>query len=171
MNSFIIANPKKCIGCRTCEVACVMAHSKDNLLISTNQKMIFNPKLSVIKTATVSAPIQCRHCEDAPCANSCPTDAIINKNGIVYIDENLCIGCKTCAIVCPFGAIDITETNQADIEKTVVANKCDLCVGRENGPACIEVCPTKALELIQKEDIQKSTEDKRSKAALELMFF
>lgn len=171
MNSFIIANPKKCIGCRTCEVACVMAHSKDNLLISTNKKMIFNPKLSVIKTANVTAPIQCRHCEDAPCANSCPTNAITNKAGVVFIDENLCIGCKTCAIACPFGAIDLTETNQKNIQKIVVANKCDLCEGRANGPACIEVCPTKALELLQKEDIQKSTEDKRSKAALELMFF
>lgn len=166
MNNFVIANPQKCIGCRTCEVACVMAHADKNLLLEPEQNIIFNAKLSVIKTARISAPIQCHHCEDAPCANACPTSAIVNKEGAVYIIEANCIGCKTCAIVCPFGAIDLTESNR--LESSVVANKCDLCLGREKGPACMEVCPTKALSLVKGQDIQQSLENKRCQAALEL---
>ena len=75
MNSFLIANPDKCIGCRTCEIACVVAHSETNIFHEEG-KIDFNPKLSVIKTKEVSAPIQCRHCEDAPCVKVCTYNAI-----------------------------------------------------------------------------------------------
>ena len=85
MNNFVIANPKRCIGCRTCEAACVVAHSEENILVQSKDKVNFNPCLKVIKTADVSAPIQCRHCENAPCANACPNGSIINKDGVVNI--------------------------------------------------------------------------------------
>ncbi len=170
-NSFIIADSNKCIGCRTCEAACAVVHSGKDFFYKDVEDINFNPRLNVIKTARVSAPIQCRQCDDSPCATVCPVKAIDNENGYVSIDKNLCIGCKSCMVVCPYGAVELvneydnneqifqknlktvnTDKTIAGLKKRVVANKCDLCAGRKEGPACLEVCPTKALKLITGED-------------------
>lgn len=50
-------------------------------------------------------PVQCRHCEDAPCLKVCPVQAISQVDGAVQLNEGLCIGCNLCAVACPFGAI------------------------------------------------------------------
>lgn len=180
MNSFVMADPNKCIGCRTCEIACVMAHSNNNVFLSNEGdfQIAFNPGLSVVRTPEITAPIQCRNCEDAPCAKVCPNESITNKDGAILINRKTCIGCKTCVIACPFGAIDIVEeydngnkirqSRSAVVEDGIidhkvklVANKCDLCSGREKGPACLESCPTDALKLVNAEDIKISTQEKR----------
>ena len=185
MNTFVVADPNKCIGCRTCEIACVVAHSDKNIFTSESSEIEFYPRLSVIKTAQVSAPIQCRQCEDAPCANVCPNRSITNKNGVVYIDRSTCIGCKTCLMACPLGAIELVpEFNEGEkvvqqglkvvdegklcFKDRMVGNKCDLCIGREKGPACVEICPTKALNIVQSDDLDVSVREKRKKRASEL---
>jgi electron transport protein HydN len=186
MNSFVVADPNKCIGCRTCEIACVVAHSEKNIFTLESSEIEFYPRLSVIKTAQVSAPIQCRHCEDAPCANVCPEGSIINKDGVIYIDKSTCIGCKTCLVACPLGAIElVSEYNEGEkvqqqglkvvesgklcFKDKMVANKCDLCIGREQGPACAEVCPTSAFQIIKSADIDESVKEKRKKSAQGLL--
>ncbi len=50
-------------------------------------------------------PVQCRECEDAPCAVVCPVKAIVSKDGAIQLNEALCIGCKMCGLACPFGVI------------------------------------------------------------------
>ena len=177
MNTFVVANPNKCIGCRTCEVACVVAHSEKNIFTQEGD-IEFNPRLSVVKTAKVSAPIQCRHCEDAPCASVCPKGAITNEDGVIYIDKNNCVGCKACLMACPVGAIDIVpEYKNGEVitqeklcfKEKMVANKCDLCKGIEGGPACVKVCPTDAFEIIKSEDIEQSIKDKRKQVVMGLV--
>jgi electron transport protein HydN len=185
MNTFVIANPNKCIGCRTCEIACVVAHADKNIFTEESSKIQFYPRLSVTKTAQVSAPVQCRHCEDAPCANVCPNKCITNNNGVVLIDRKNCIGCKTCLMACPLGAIELVpEFNEGEMvaqqglkvidegklcfKDKMVGNKCDLCDGRENGPACVEVCPTDAFMIVQSDELKVSIKDKRKKRASEL---
>lgn len=75
MNQFLIANAQRCIGCRTCEVACAVAHqqSQDVAALSTNH---FAPRIRVVKSGDISTAMACRQCEDAPCASVCPQGAI-----------------------------------------------------------------------------------------------
>lgn len=176
-NCFIIADPIKCLGCRTCEVACVVAHSKQDIFTSKPSEIEFFPRLNVIKTAEVSAPIQCRQCEDAPCAKVCPVKAITIASDHVHIDEKKCVGCKTCVVACPVGAMDmVTEfkngkkvtqarikVNAEDNKERIIAHKCDICSGRPGGPACVEVCLTKALRMVSAEEMDNMIKAKRRK--------
>jgi len=75
MNDFVIADTGKCIGCRTCEIACVLAHqSSPDLAALTPEN--FTARLSLVQTARVTAPIQCHQCEDAPCVKACVRGAL-----------------------------------------------------------------------------------------------
>lgn len=171
MNRFVIADPAKCIGCRTCEIACVRAHSAFGDPITPQN---FHPRLNVIKGLTYSAPIQCRHCENAPCARVCPTGAMHQgDDGTVQLDEARCIGCRMCTLACPFGAVSMVEKpvdnpveGPLSVRHTVcVASKCDLCTHRPDGPQCVRVCPTKALSLIDMNVLKNRTMMKQTEAA------
>lgn len=176
MNRFIIADAKKCIGCRTCEIACVLAHS-ENQDISTLNAATFAPRLHVIKSVNVSTAVLCRQCEDAPCANVCPNGAISRTNDMVLVKQEHCIGCKTCVVACPYGAMEVITRPviQPDgawmnipIEKAE-AHKCDLCNGLDSGPACIEICPTNALYCVDRNMLQEMNAAKRRRAALDTL--
>ncbi|WP_378954939.1 4Fe-4S dicluster domain-containing protein [Pelosinus sp. sgz500959] len=169
MNDFVIADPGKCIGCRTCEVACVMAHEKDQSLENLTVEK-FYPRLRVVKTAKVTMPIQCHQCEDAPCANACASKAIVQQGQSVQVIQGMCIGCKACLLACPYGAMDLVLTAAlAEGDSKVEALKCDLCHQQDQGPACIRVCPTKALHKIGGSNIAEQVQNKRKRAALGAM--
>lgn len=97
MNRFVIAEPAQCIGCNTCMAACSMVHRAAGL-----QSL---PRLTVVRDGGRTAPMLCRQCEDAPCARVCPVNAITHGEDAIVLNETVCIGCKLCAIACPFGAI------------------------------------------------------------------
>lgn len=102
MNRFVIAEPTLCIGCNTCMAACTLVHKAAGLQS--------HPRLTVMRNATHTAPVLCRQCEDAPCAQVCPVRAIQQDGDAVVLNETLCIGCKLCAMACPFGAITPSGT-------------------------------------------------------------
>ena len=137
MNRFILTDPEKCIGCRTCEVACMMSHQ------SSATPEAFTSRIRVVKGGTFTTAVGCHQCEDAPCANVCPTGAIHRAAGAWLVEQARCIGCKSCMVACPFGAMQVRV-----VEDRVQALKCDLCAHRESGPACVEACPTHALRCI-----------------------
>ena len=97
MNRFIIADASKCIGCRTCEVACVVSHQENQDCASLTPET-FLPRIHVIKGVNISTATVCRQCEDAPCANVCPNGAISRDKGFVHVMQERCIGCKTCVV-------------------------------------------------------------------------
>ena len=115
MNRFIVAEPQSCIGCRTCEVACAMAHPLDQgaeALTAQN----FRPRLTVMKSAKVSTPVLCRQCDDAPCLNACPNGAIVYSQDSVQVLQDRCVGCKTCMLACPFGVMQVVSVPLAKTE-------------------------------------------------------
>ena len=98
-------------------------------------------------------PLQCRHCEDAPCVAICPTKALHRAapDSPVTIDHERCIGCTCCVLVCPFGVISYDSANRSII-------KCDQCserVERGERPACVSACPTGALSFRSLDDVVK----------------
>ena len=86
-------------------------------------------------------PIQCMHCENPPCVESCPSHAIFKReDGIVMVDPQLCLGCQACFEACPYRRIFWNH-------KTETPSKCILCaplVDKGILPICVQVCPTRA---------------------------
>lgn len=172
MHYFVKGNPDLCIGCRTCMIGCVVAHEGLHIFEVDPDSYTFNPKLHMVKTAKISVPVQCKHCENPACMAVCPVSAITQTEKGVFIDTAKCMGCKSCMTACPFGAIDMVPFAgkfQADGQEKIVANKCDLCNGLPGGPACVRVCPTAALTLVKEETLEESVENKRLEAAKSLI--
>jgi carbon-monoxide dehydrogenase iron sulfur subunit len=152
MGKAIMINIERCLACKGCEIACAVAHSQSRVL---EEAIAERPKpqrrVTVEAAGELAVPLQCRHCEDAPCISVCPTAAIHRNeaDGPVLIEQDRCIGCKFCLMACPFGVIDVSHDG-----KVVV--KCDLCIERTKAgqePACAEACPTKALKLVDEKDL------------------
>jgi formate dehydrogenase iron-sulfur subunit len=99
-----------------------------------------------------SIPMQCYHCENAPCVSVCPTDSLVKQeDGFVQVRDNLCIGCQYCLSACPFGAPQFPESDEGTAQLFGTGgtmDKCTMCEERQNvgkGPACAEECSTDAL--------------------------
>ena len=165
MDKAIVVNIEKCLACKSCELACALVHSKSKVL---EEAVAESPRpqrmVTVEAVGEFGVPIQCRHCEAPPCIEICPTGAIQRQNeeSPVTVDQDLCIGCKLCILICPFGVLQIGLEGRAVI-------KCDMCWQRlEDGqePACVEACPTKAMKLVSLKEV---TKPKRAAAAKQLV--
>jgi formate dehydrogenase iron-sulfur subunit len=147
----IFMDLNRCIYCRSCEVACEREHNGRSFM----SVVLFNNKRPV--------PMNCRHCEKSPCVAVCPTKAL-NKleNGPVIIETMKCIGCRLCAIVCPFGILEFDTLSK-------VMRKCDLCAHRLSqgkAPACVTTCPARALTYDEFGAIMQKTREKAAKAII-----
>ncbi|MEM2897089.1 MAG: 4Fe-4S dicluster domain-containing protein [Candidatus Bathyarchaeia archaeon] len=131
----LIADPKVCSGCRICELICSFHHEG-----------VFNPSKSRVRVVRIEPPaydfpVACKQCGKPPCKSACPVNAIKkNYNGILYVDDEACIGCDACAQACPFGAIGL------DPERGI-AMMCDSC------GECVKRCPPRTLRLLSPEAI------------------
>ena len=126
-----------CWGCKTCEVACKQENrAADGLkLISVQEN---GPRVNDDNLEFSFAVNLCRHCDDPPCVEACPEDAIGKRqDGIVIMDYDLCSGCQACIEECPYDAIVFDDDKG-------IAQKCNLCHHRvDEGliPACADnVC-------------------------------
>ncbi len=140
----VYAREEYCAGCRLCEVYCVTAHSryKDDVVkaYKLDEKRPL-PGIVFEERKPLSFALQCRHCDASPCTKACITGAMRkdSETGVVTNDRSRCVGCWSCIMVCPFGAIGRDERNG----KT--ASKCDLCISTGDIPACVKGCPNGAL--------------------------
>ncbi|MCU6663289.1 formate-dependent uric acid utilization protein AegA [Enterobacteriaceae bacterium H19S6] len=152
-----MANSQQCIGCRACEVACVMAHHDEQHPLNPRH---FTPRITVVKEGNRHSAVACHHCENAPCAQSCPNGAIARTRDSVQVDSQKCIGCKACVVACPFGTMEIVTTLEA-----ATAQKCDLCLDRPQGPACVENCPADALSRVTPDSLNQLARTRRLRTA------
>jgi formate dehydrogenase iron-sulfur subunit len=165
-----------CIGCKACEVACkewnqlqgnepaFLADSYDNTgdLDAQNWRHVKfiehvpdQPMTQGNGTAWLLMSDVCKHCKHASCMDVCPTGAIIRTEfDTVFIQQDVCNGCRNCVAACPYGVIGM---NQA----TGTAHKCTLCYDRLQGgmePACAKACPTQSIQFGPLADLQKAAD-------------
>lgn len=112
--------------------------------------------------------ISCNHCSNPACLPACPVNAISKDEeyGIVQVDRTLCISCGSCEAECPWGAPQYYDKNYADYAEDDPARprmtKCNLCIGRiKEGlkPACVAVCPARALDAGEIDELKAKHKD------------
>ncbi len=155
MQKMIIADPMKCTGCRTCEMVC-----------SVKKMGMVNParaRIHVVRfeEQVLEVPMFCQQCESAPCLTSCPVKAIERDEtlGVMKTNYDRCIGCRTCMMVCPFGA-----TGYDPVARKVF--KCDQCDG---DPTCVKFCETKALQYVDASMANLKVSRESARKAFELL--
>jgi len=142
----LVIDLERCIGCHTCTIACKLENGLEKgswVRVETiggphrDTPSGEHPRLSMH-----FVPFLCMHCEQPPCREACPLEAIYKRDdGIVLIDEEKCDGCQACLPACPYDAL------LYDVGKNVV-RKCTLCAHRlEEGlePFCVICCETEAM--------------------------
>lgn len=134
---------ERCVQCHGCEVACKSWRDGE---LGVRWRRVTNAwvgRYPHVKNASLS--VSCMHCVDPECVKACPVQAIGKRidDGIVVVDRDKCIGCRTCLESCPYGAPQFGVDGKMQ--------KCDMCLGRMDScgslPPCAETCPTKALTL------------------------
>lgn len=134
------ASESVCAGCNACEIVCALVHEGET---GPSLKRIFVETSTILMEHKIHT---CQQCDDKPCYHKCPKkDAAMcfdEEKGIVYINEEFCLGCRQCIKACPF------EPKRINYDKgSKKSKKCDLCRTRENGPACIEYCQVLCLKM------------------------
>lgn len=168
-----------CVGCRTCQWGCKLENNVPDTIsppwieifeLKNTQSVTGEPHEADIRNGATTAytqsplegrwymPVQCNHCENPPCVKVCPVGATYkDKDGIVMINYNTCIGCRFCAVACPYGArrynwfkpeVPADKVNPlVPVRPIGVTEKCTFCVHRTRRgllPRCVEVCPPRA---------------------------
>lgn len=134
----VYVNEEWCLGCHLCEYQCAFANSGETDMVKALKGVKINPRIQVEEGDGVNFAVQCRHCEEPLCVKGCISGALSVKDGVIHLDQNKCVGCYTCVLLCPYGAIMPSDD--------VVVQKCELCLNNSCGaPACVQGCPNAAI--------------------------
>ncbi len=146
----LFCDPRRCVGCHACEVACAVEHSPTKTLFEAVladdppwprravEMVGTTPYMAGVEGMLVS--LGCHHCTPAPCVDACISGAMHKEGEVTVCNQSQCVGCWMCVMSCPYQAITPRQK----------ALKCDLCPDRVDHTgrsryACIEACPTEAL--------------------------
>ncbi|SDH76634.1 anaerobic dimethyl sulfoxide reductase subunit B (DMSO reductase iron-sulfur subunit) [Vibrio xiamenensis] len=150
----------KCTGCKTCQVSC---KDRNHLDVGPKLRRVYeygggawtkNPDGTFEQDVfSYYLSISCNHCSNPTCVKGCPTGAMHKReeDGLVVVNQDVCIGCRYCEMRCPYGA------PQFDEQKQVMA-KCDGCyeyVARGEQPICVQSCPQRALDFGDINELRK----------------
>jgi CRP-like cAMP-binding protein/Fe-S-cluster-containing hydrogenase component 2 len=148
--SVLLIDLSTCTRCDECVRGCADAHGGEPRFIREGQKY----RHWLVPTA-------CYQCTDPVCMVDCPTGAITRSVGTleVTINEPTCIGCGNCANRCPWNNIIMVERGEKrpDGKPVELATKCDLCLDRPEGPACVQMCPHGSAVRISFKDLERVT--------------
>lgn len=159
----MVIDLKRCIGCNACTLACKQENGTPE---GVHYARVITREVGTYpNTRRTFLPVLCNHCDDAPCSHACPSGAtFIRPDGVVMVDKDMCIGCRACAVACPYmnrhfiergllehgystdGLSPYEAIKFAEFEEGTMA-KCTLCAHRvDQGlePACVVTCPTDA---------------------------
>jgi anaerobic dimethyl sulfoxide reductase subunit B (iron-sulfur subunit) len=163
MQKTIYLDIERCKGCGACISACM----DQNDIYPEKGQPAFRTIFQVEQGRSPDVKIYylsmaCQHCEDSPCVMACPTGAITRdeKTQAVVVNQEICIGCHSCALACPFGVPRYDSAGKMQ--------KCNLCIERVAyglQPACVRVCPFQALRF---EPINTIQEERQLKFATNL---
>jgi formate dehydrogenase iron-sulfur subunit len=159
MTTAMLIDLSKCIGCRSCQVACKAWNDLPGELticlgcydnppdlspITWNRIEFYEFERENGRVAWLFRPVRCLHCTEASCVEVCPTGAVGHRGASVVIDPEWCIGCGYCETACPF---DVPRLGEG--AEKANATKCWFCADRVDSgmkPACAQACPTGAIE-------------------------
>jgi phenylacetyl-CoA:acceptor oxidoreductase subunit 1 len=168
----MVIDLRKCIGCGTCKEVCVQ--DKDKAPVE-RRRVIENQVLFEGHSDRLSVTMSCMHCETPPCKDVCPSGATFRRpDGIIDIQEDLCVGCGACIVACPYHSRSICsedvmfgqqsdnspEEKEQRLDRIGICVKCDACsrivqnglkqnikpgIDPEATPLCVRFCIGEAL--------------------------
>ena len=134
----VYVNEQWCLGCHLCEYYCAFADSKETDIARALKDVQINPRIKIEEQEGISFAVSCRHCREPLCVKGCITGALTIADGVITICQERCVGCYTCILSCPYGAVSPSDSG--------AVQKCELCVKTRGGiPACVQGCPNGAI--------------------------
>lgn len=135
----VYVNEKWCLGCHLCEYNCAFANSGKDDMVKALKDVTIHPRIQIEEGKEINFAVSCRHCAEPICVKSCITGALSVRDGVIHVDQDKCVGCYTCILVCPYGAVMPGPDGS-------VIQKCELCTNNSVGePACVKGCPNHAI--------------------------
>ncbi len=157
----MVIDLKRCVGCYGCQLSCKAEHGTPPGVFFA--RVLKHEEGTYPTVRQLFLPVLCNHCDDAPCVEVCPTNAShYAEHGIVDIDPDMCVGCRSCMMACPYtnryfheerqfyfpnSGPSTYEAARSERHPEGVVMKCNFCrhrLAEGKLPACVDNCATGA---------------------------
>lgn len=167
MKHVFVFDQDKCAACSACMMGCLDQNDTDLAAGDQCFRRTFDNEIALEDGSVYCAYISaaCMHCADAPCIAACPVGCLSKdpETGFTIYDNTNCIGCKSCAMACPFGAPRYRKSDG----KMVKCDGCNIRVKNGLQPACVRACSFGALTCVTEEEYRASGSTKACSALLD----